>query len=234
MLGHSSYKLLTKINLHHIIVFSKCIAIDTCYKAAETGNCQNYEARWYYDTKEERCRQFYYGGCGGNDNNFITEEACSNRCEMKTKTQPPPTLGIELEPFNSVHCMLESETGSCRALQPRYYYNSQAGVCDVFGYGGCGGNQNNFQSLEECENKCGNVQDFCTLPAVYGRCKENETRYFFDHKSGECHQFEYSGCRGNKNNFYSEHDCLAQCRPYTHSPRNLDNVSKSLNLFSIK
>lgn len=50
-----------------LIIFCLILAKDACYKAAETGNCQNYEARWYYDTKEERCRQFYYGGCAGKD-----------------------------------------------------------------------------------------------------------------------------------------------------------------------
>lgn len=53
---------LSLIRIH----FQFDVAKDACYKAAETGNCQNYEARWYFDTKEERCRQFYYGGCGGN------------------------------------------------------------------------------------------------------------------------------------------------------------------------
>lgn len=64
------------------------IAKDICYKAAETGDCQNYEARWYYDTKEEQCRQFYYGGCGGNENNFRTENECLHRCEKPTTPAP--------------------------------------------------------------------------------------------------------------------------------------------------
>lgn len=190
------------------------LAKDACHKAAETGNCQNYEARWYFDTKEERCRQFYYGGCGGNENNFASEEACLGRCERKQPEPEPqrPPIETELEPFRQEHCLLQSETGSCRAIQPKYFYDSQTGVCEVFGYGGCGGNQNNFQTIEECENRCGNVQDLCALPAVRGRCQENVTRYYYDRRSDECLQFEYSGCRGNKNNFYSEQDCAAQCR----------------------
>lgn len=152
----------------------------------------------------------------GNDNNFVTEEACLQRCERKQPPTPPPqpqpSGEDQLEPFRPEHCMLPSETGPCRALQPKYYYNSRDGVCDVFGYGGCAGNQNRFESAEECESKCGNVQDACGLPAVRGRCQENVTRYYYDGRSDQCLTFEYSGCRGNKNNFYSERDCAAQCQ----------------------
>lgn len=165
-------------------------------------------------------RQFYYGGCGGNDNNFVSEEACTGQCKRKPVTeapsrqqpQQPQESGNQLEPFRAEHCLLEADTGPCRALEPRYYYNSRDGVCDVFGYGGCRGNQNNFKTLEECEGYCGNVQDLCSLPPVYGRCQENVTRFYYDHRNDECYQFEYSGCRGNKNNFYSERDCAAQCK----------------------
>lgn len=67
-------------------------AKDTCYKAAEVGTCQNYEARWYFDTKENRCRQFYYGGCGGNENNFVYEEDCMNECHQSTTDQAPAAI----------------------------------------------------------------------------------------------------------------------------------------------
>lgn len=74
------------------------------------------------------------------------------------------------------------------------------------------GNQNKFDTAEECESKCGNVQDLCGLPAVRGRCQENVTRYYYEARSDQCLTFEYSGCRGNKNNFYSEQDCASQCQ----------------------
>lgn len=36
----------------------------------------------------------------------------------------------------------------------RYYYNSQSRSCQVFNYGGCTANQNNFASLESCNFNC--------------------------------------------------------------------------------
>lgn len=187
---------------------------DTCQKAAEVGNCQNYEARWYFDTKEERCRQFYYGGCGGNDNNFADEQACLVRCEQPQVTETPngPQPGSESEPFKTEHCYLPQETGPCRSIQPRFHYNAREGTCDVFAYGGCQGNQNNFGSEDECQNRCGHVQDACSLPPVEGACQGNETRWYYEQRTDSCQEFQYSGCRGNKNNFYSEDECRRDCQ----------------------
>ncbi|CAH8838466.1 unnamed protein product, partial [Trichobilharzia szidati] len=51
--------------------------------------------------------------------------------------------------FNST-CFQRMEEGPCRALVPRYYYDSIVGSCAQFQYGGCGGNQNNFFTQEKC------------------------------------------------------------------------------------
>nr|AGS15178.1 desmolaris [Desmodus rotundus] len=51
-------------------------------------------------------------------------------------------------------CFLEEDGGICRSYIPRYFYNSQSKQCEKFIYGGCMGNLNNFQSLEECKNRC--------------------------------------------------------------------------------
>ena len=51
-------------------------------------------------------------------------------------------------------CTLPSDKGPCKASILRWYFNTQAGECQVFSYGGCRGNKNNFQSRKECEKGC--------------------------------------------------------------------------------
>jgi hypothetical protein len=46
-------------------------------------------------------------------------------------------------------------SGPCRAAIPRFYFDIESGKCDTFSWGGCKPNSNNFQTLEECSNKCG-------------------------------------------------------------------------------
>nr|P86862.1 RecName: Full=KappaPI-actitoxin-Ael3a; Short=KappaPI-AITX-Ael3a; AltName: Full=Kunitz-type serine protease inhibitor APEKTx1 [Anthopleura elegantissima] len=55
--------------------------------------------------------------------------------------------------INSI-CLLPKKQGFCRARFPRFYYNSSTRRCEMFYYGGCGGNANNFNTLEECEKVC--------------------------------------------------------------------------------
>ncbi|XP_037777452.1 kunitz-type protease inhibitor 2-like [Penaeus monodon] len=45
-------------------------------------------------------------------------------------------------------------TGRCRAFIPSYYFDPLSGACDCFVYGGCGGNNNRFNTLEECMTTC--------------------------------------------------------------------------------
>lgn len=51
-------------------------------------------------------------------------------------------------------CTLPRETGRCRASIPRWFYDHTAGQCSQFTYGGCEGNQNNYETQQECESMC--------------------------------------------------------------------------------
>ncbi|KAH9524347.1 hypothetical protein Btru_054223 [Bulinus truncatus] len=44
--------------------------------------------------------------------------------------------------------------GKCGAKFMRWYFNVHMGACSWFTYSGCGGNQNNFRTSEECEARC--------------------------------------------------------------------------------
>jgi len=51
-------------------------------------------------------------------------------------------------------CMEPMIVGFCRALIPRFYYDSITESCEHFSYGGCDGNGNNFRTKQECEKLC--------------------------------------------------------------------------------
>jgi collagen type VI alpha len=51
-------------------------------------------------------------------------------------------------------CYSKPETGLCKALFLRYYYDKQTNKCQKFNYGGCGGNGNRFFTEDECIRTC--------------------------------------------------------------------------------
>lgn len=55
-------------------------------------------------------------------------------------------------------CALEPLNGNgrftCFAYFPRYFHNSTTKSCEIFIYGGCGGNDNKFGTKDECEQFC--------------------------------------------------------------------------------
>ncbi|XP_073440616.1 amyloid-beta precursor protein isoform X3 [Dendrobates tinctorius] len=53
---------------------------EVCSEQAESGPCEAMVTRWFYDVTERKCVQFIYGGCGGNRNNFDSEEYCMAVC----------------------------------------------------------------------------------------------------------------------------------------------------------
>ncbi|XP_062033220.1 kunitz-type protease inhibitor 2 isoform X2 [Lepus europaeus] len=131
----------------------------------------------------------------------------------------------------SIHdlCRASQEVGRCRASIPRWWYNATAGSCQQFVYGGCEGNDNNYQSEEECLERCAGVtvsrrqdsddasgdgfsyEEYCAAKAVTGPCRAAFPRWYFDAEKNSCDRFIYGGCRGNKNSYPSQEACMGRC-----------------------
>ncbi|KAG8199880.1 hypothetical protein JTE90_015871 [Oedothorax gibbosus] len=114
-------------------------------------------------------------------------------------------------------CHLQAVTGRCRASFPMYYYNVNTYKCEMFIYGGCGGNENRFRTLEECSNACPiNAQnavecDVCQLQGETGPCRAGKIMFYFNVNQFQCEKFVYGGCQGNANRFKTMEDCMNSC-----------------------
>eukprot|EP00095_Tigriopus_kingsejongensis_P007431 snap_masked-scaffold443_size169656-processed-gene-0.6 protein:Tk07431 transcript:snap_masked-scaffold443_size169656-processed-gene-0.6-mRNA-1 annotation:"PREDICTED: papilin-like" len=116
-----------------------------CQSPPEVGLCRAIVERWFHDPQSGECQIFSWGGCGGNDNNFSSQDKCEKVCgaERKAALSGPEAI-----------CSQPKKVGPCRAGMPRFHFNSQTKACEMFDFGGCDANENNFESLELCEAMC--------------------------------------------------------------------------------
>ena len=100
-------------------------------------------------TNEAYCTE---PSCKINNGGCAKDEICQLQT-VQCVTTPCPPLVVCLGPREV--CSLEPEVGPCEAAFPRYFHNSTSGQCEMFIYGGCEGNANNFEILKECQRFCG-------------------------------------------------------------------------------
>uniref|UniRef100_A0A7E4ZR88 Kunitz/Bovine pancreatic trypsin inhibitor domain protein n=1 Tax=Panagrellus redivivus TaxID=6233 RepID=A0A7E4ZR88_PANRE len=154
---------------------------------------------------------------------------------------------------------------ACDFAQPaviRYYFDESTGSCRSFRFSQCGGNANNFDTLEQCEGFCVTSQcpqgkpyrtgasnaacspltpatcptGFSCMQPLFGlnhvccsseelSCRESVSagtacfgsgvtvqRYHFNTETGSCEPFQFYGCHGSSNNFFTRQECEATCQ----------------------
>ncbi|KAL3115683.1 hypothetical protein niasHT_016392 [Heterodera trifolii] len=134
---------------------------DVCESDIDEGQCRSTFIRYAFDRQTGECRQFKYGGCGGNGNNFATLADCKKRCT------PPETGGEERgrgdrvgadrngsEILSNNICEHRIDPGECSGVFHRFGYDTDSNRCKQFMYGGCGGNGNNFAIVADCKVAC--------------------------------------------------------------------------------
>lgn len=234
------------ITLALAIAIVSVLANPDCSLKPEAGPCKASIQRFYYDVAAEQCNEFTYGGCQGNANNFETADECAAACKktggfcpMDVKKCSDGSF-VSRDPLNKCEfatcptCSLKPETGLCEAVFPRFYYDATDGACKKFTYGGCGGNENNFETAKECKAACattvcaadtrecpsGSVlsrdpEDNCQFPACVCGGFENCVRYFDGCNRCSCESNGVEGCTRKACNRRRPAKCLKCGKGYS-------------------
>lgn len=189
------------------------------------GPCRAAIPRFFFNHTDGTCQQFDYGGCNGNANNFPNIDECEKICLTGiTPVVPSPSSEVDT-------CTLPAQSGLCLGYFPSFFFNARTGACEEFIYGGCGGNENRFDTKKECESKCrassrstppttgSLVGDVCSLPKAPGVCFAYFPSFFYNSATGECESFVYGGCQGNGNRFDTVAACEQTCKGTKTTPK---------------
>ena len=123
-----------------------------------------------------------------------------------------------MDPIGRDACLLPKVPGPCEGYYPRWGYDAESKSCTQFVYGGCLGNNNKYETKEECEAVCVEetelslyLVDKCDQPIKPGPCLGNFTRWGYNQETETCEEFNYGGCKGNLNSFLAEDECSNSC-----------------------
>uniref|UniRef100_A0A3P9QD07 Serine peptidase inhibitor, Kunitz type 1 a n=1 Tax=Poecilia reticulata TaxID=8081 RepID=A0A3P9QD07_POERE len=142
--------------------------------------------------KEEECQKACHGTGSGPSGRHLTlgekcgapctagQFTCDNDCcldrGLKCDDTPQCSDGSDEKncndcglnfpfPVDFSHCTDEPETGTCRDSFTKWYYDPLSQSCLRFNYGGCEGNENRFDSKEQCMAECHGVTgNFLNFP----------------------------------------------------------------------
>ena len=189
--------------------------MQVCMQLPEVGMGRAAFERYFFNATSEMCEPFIFGGVGGNPNNFETIEECEDFCvpmdgcmlqdgsfveegysgpgDGENYCNTCSCAGGELlctlaicEPV----CSLEPEVGPGRAAFERFFFNGTSGMCEPFIYGGVGGNPNNFETIEECEDYC--MPSPCVCQLIFDPVCGSDGMTYGNECQAECEGVEFT------------------------------------------
>uniref|UniRef100_A0A183GQH4 BPTI/Kunitz inhibitor domain-containing protein n=1 Tax=Heligmosomoides polygyrus TaxID=6339 RepID=A0A183GQH4_HELPZ len=163
-------------------------AFDEKYKDSCRGG--EWTQKVYFDHDSGRCTQFWWDGCTSTSQNIFNDmTTCQGVCEL-----PGTEITGQLpDPETKYRCLQPAEVGSCKETYPAYHFDRLTKSCRPFSYSGCGGNDNRFLTLTQCQGLCEPFMHLtdteldCHMPLDQGhgvndqKCLENAGfRFYFD------------------------------------------------------
>lgn len=184
-----------------------------CLAPVKVGPCRAAFPRWRYDAVTGVCEKFTFGGCKGNNNNFLSEKECSSACRGVTAPTEKSVPQSTTEQCGQV-CgpeQLTCSSGCCvlRSLE-----------CDGVTQCSDGSDEEHCSKLNRTFSRLLDLdvnqkKARCADPPRTGPCRASFTRYYYDPLDGQCYPFTYGGCHGSGNNFDTQVSCQETCKGVT-------------------
>ncbi|CAI4231917.1 unnamed protein product [Auanema sp. JU1783] len=181
----------------------------------EANFAMGISTRYYYNPTDGQCHPFTYNGFLGNFNNFHNQADCQIFCARLQCTHGNPLTNGNGSPQRcqrdvdcpSTHtcatehgvCCPSSQTlcteplriGDCKQSVRQFWYNAETRTCEAFQYTGCQGNNNRFNTLNECQSFCKNIN-------AEPKCLQGKAYVDFSGKYMQCGEsLGGNGCPAN-------------------------------------
>uniref|UniRef100_A0A0K8R9S0 Putative salivary kunitz domain protein n=1 Tax=Ixodes ricinus TaxID=34613 RepID=A0A0K8R9S0_IXORI len=95
--------------------------------------------RYYYDKSDKKCKKVPANTECTPHRLYFGLKSCESHCNDTSRKNI---------------CKMLPETGRCRANLRKFYYDSKEKTCKPFTWGGCGGNENKFETKSACQRSC--------------------------------------------------------------------------------
>uniref|UniRef100_A0A3Q3WYP6 BPTI/Kunitz inhibitor domain-containing protein n=1 Tax=Mola mola TaxID=94237 RepID=A0A3Q3WYP6_MOLML len=182
-----------------------------CQAPSNVGPCRAAFPRWHYDAAAGDCDSFVFGGCKGNNNNFLSKHECLSACRGVTGTRTSTQVCGSPCSAGQLTC------GSGCCLDRSLECDGQQHCSDGSDEDHCNKLNQTFSHLLDIDVNQKKAR--CSEPPNTGPCRASLTRWFYDPMNRKCARFTYGGCNANGNNFEEEKECSAVCDGVTGDKR---------------
>ncbi|EYC10386.1 hypothetical protein Y032_0056g2718 [Ancylostoma ceylanicum] len=233
---------------------------DPCTLPLDAGHCLAFIKRYGYNTAKGKCVEFVYGGCEGNENNFVSMENCEKECvgkgpnldkKVSVPNRAKRSLSLQRngnlpKPFQGalgkVSSMKNKIGGALKKVKSIFGKNKKQGSTE-----GLVGTDFEKDVWSKHKQLLIRKVPFCMQIIDLGskKAKKVVTRYVFDKNQGKCIQIKYrrpdkeyqSVKKGyiyhtNKNNFEFISDCKRECEGKQHEEPDLKAILASEGIYT--